>query len=611
MTRHLKKHALATEDARDDPLGDGTSAAPSRFVWGKKIEKKIRDGADVASLTAAAHAMRAAERLDEIETIKRRREAREAEREAREAEAAAAAREKAVAEGADLEAKEEAFHLDQAKRRAAARVAGGRAGLADVLAKELHLLVPPWSLGPEATPPHVALADLKSSDLRDVVDDVRGWAELDREPRSAGWWAAAGELASAALAAAEAREGGGGGAAPPPPSRDIVTATAAAAAAGAGLHPSVATDVAGLLTGKSLAALEELEEGVKATLSTGDAPDPDFWACVLRALAPAKAAAWLSEAHASLVEGAARAAEAAGGGGGFDDDGGAAPAAAPAAPAAARAPSRSPSPAPPPRPDPNADGALSPPPASDADVAAALAAGAAALTADADARLLARSRAAARYAAAAALAAAGGAEGGAARPLADDDADVLYAQLLAASGGTAAPRDATTVDDARLRAAAAAAMGDAGEAGDAPFTGDATGDAAAATYWWHARYRPRKPTYLNRVHTGYDWNRYNSAHYDTDNPPPKVVKGYKFNIFYPDLIDKSVPPQYSVERDPAAGPQAETVLLRFSAGPPYEDVVFRIDNREWEHARRHGFRCAFERGMLQLYFNFKRQRYRR
>jgi Cactus-binding C-terminus of cactin protein len=23
-----------------------------------------------------------------------------------------------------------------------------------------------------------------------------------------------------------------------------------------------------------------------------------------------------------------------------------------------------------------------------------------------------------------------------------------------------------------------------------------------------------------------------------DNPPPKVVQGYKFNIFYPDLIDK-------------------------------------------------------------------------
>lgn len=38
---------------------------------------------------------------------------------------------------------------------------------------------------------------------------------------------------------------------------------------------------------------------------------------------------------------------------------------------------------------------------------------------------------------------------------------------------------------------------------------------------------------------GFDWNMYNKTHYDVDNPPPKVVQGYKFNIFYPDLIDKT------------------------------------------------------------------------
>ena len=32
---------------------------------------------------------------------------------------------------------------------------------------------------------------------------------------------------------------------------------------------------------------------------------------------------------------------------------------------------------------------------------------------------------------------------------------------------------------------------------------------------------------------------YNRTHYDHDNPPPKTVQGYKFNIFYPDLIDKT------------------------------------------------------------------------
>lgn len=58
------------------------------------------------------------------------------------------------------------------------------------------------------------------------------------------------------------------------------------------------------------------------------------------------------------------------------------------------------------------------------------------------------------------------------------------------------------------------------------------------------RYAPRKPKYFNRIHTGYEWNKYNQTHYDTENPPPKVVQGYKFNIFYPDLLDRSKAPTY-------------------------------------------------------------------
>lgn len=179
-------------------------------------------------------------------------------------------------------------------------------------------------------------------------------------------------------------------------------------------------------------------------------------------------------------------------------------------------------------------------------------------------------------------------------------------------------------------------------------------------YWWHEKYRPRKPKYFNRVHTGYEWNKYNQTHYDHDNPPPKVVQGYKFNIFYPDLIDKQVvrsrrrhgrradmrvmcwhlfvtvvdcllpgpsenartsapwsiakcgaslrkagvgshatsgvglgldlglgagcglqAPEYMLERDPNADEHGSTCLLRFTAGPPYEDVYFKILNKEW------------------------------
>jgi len=126
-------------------------------------------------------------------------------------------------------------------------------------------------------------------------------------------------------------------------------------------------------------------------------------------------------------------------------------------------------------------------------------------------------------------------------------------------------------------------------------------------YLWQDKYRPRKPRYFNRVKTGYDWNKYNQTHYDHDNPPPKTVQGYKFNIFYPDLIDKTTSPQYFLE--PADS--NEFCILRFRSGPPYEDIAFKIINREWNRSRKRGFRCTFERGVLSLYFNFSSHWYRR
>ncbi|KAJ3595478.1 hypothetical protein NHX12_004781 [Muraenolepis orangiensis] len=127
-------------------------------------------------------------------------------------------------------------------------------------------------------------------------------------------------------------------------------------------------------------------------------------------------------------------------------------------------------------------------------------------------------------------------------------------------------------------------------------------------YLWADKYRPRKPRFFNRVHTGFEWNKYNQTHYDFDNPPPKIVQGYKFNIFYPDLINKRSTPQYFLEPSPD---NKDFGILRFHAGPPYEDIAFKIVNREWEYSHRHGFRCQFANGIFQLWFHFKRYRYRR
>jgi hypothetical protein len=135
------------------------------------------------------------------------------------------------------------------------------------------------------------------------------------------------------------------------------------------------------------------------------------------------------------------------------------------------------------------------------------------------------------------------------------------------------------------------AVGDEGDLEEELGLANEVGTREAASYSWSDKYRPRKPRYFNRVKTGYDWNKYNKTHYDRDNPPPKTVQGYKFNIFYPDLIDPSKTPQFVLE----AADSPDFCIIRFKAGPPYEDVAFKIVNREWNKSRKHGFRCTFER----------------
>ncbi|CCF35895.1 hypothetical protein CH063_07586 [Colletotrichum higginsianum] len=126
---------------------------------------------------------------------------------------------------------------------------------------------------------------------------------------------------------------------------------------------------------------------------------------------------------------------------------------------------------------------------------------------------------------------------------------------------------------------------------------------------WADKYRPRKPRYFNRVQMGYEWNKYNQTHYDHDNPPPKVVQGYKFNIFYPELIDKTKAPTFKIIREHgrkrgesfAAAGEEDTCLIRFIAGPPYEDIAFRIVDREWDYSakRDRGFRSSFDKAMAK------------
>ena len=95
------------------------------------------------------------------------------------------------------------------------------------------------------------------------------------------------------------------------------------------------------------------------------------------------------------------------------------------------------------------------------------------------------------------------------------------------------------------------------------------------------------------------------------------------------LSDKTKAPTYYMKQIPD---DPDTHIIVFTAGPPYEDIAFRIVRRPWEYSHRKGFRSMFDRGVLQrtlkpratlrapettklidvtVYFNFGRAFYRK
>lgn len=702
VEKHLKKHAASTNFGytdEDNPFND--QRLSERFVWGKKIEKQLEQGADVKQLTAKAEKRRQTDLIDEIEKVKQRREQREAERAALAEELELIQRERAMAEAIELEKKEEEFHVEQIKVRARQRMEEGRPKAIDLITNNLFLLD---GFDPTEEDPPAIVGSLNIHLLRDLHKDVIEYKELDAQNAShTQFWTALEAVVGHELAEATKQD-------------EIDRARVRGlpvpvkyAMREAGWHESLDADVAVMLSGKCHDELLTLENGIHHQLVSGAAADPEYWQAVLRRLHLFKAKALLREFHAdmmlkhlekmasgmdlpkALVSGRERAVQAreeaehhrqrellliqkeekdgegrnGGVGGGGGGNGEVAVPTAAAAPineeeivlpdideedkkndykkedvadtkleklaavdirlprdsATARDARRLQS---------NGDDlekrgeplawdelteqerAEGPPLSGDYSpkpIPPEYAVGHDVIGEDEDLRMLqllrlqVRNKETKRMSHA--LAAPSSALPGPSAP-----PPTTFAEKLAMRGNGGRLEDGATADpaEARLRAAAAQSMGDLSSSGDAPFGGEVALD--AKVYWWHEKYKPRKPKYFNRVHTGFDWNKYNRTHYDSDNPPPKVVQGYKFNIFYPDLIDHSQTPSYVIEKDPSS-PDGSTCIIRFTAGPPYEDITFRIVNREWSYDTKRGFKCVFERGILHVYFNFKKQWYRR
>ncbi|PWN29792.1 hypothetical protein BDZ90DRAFT_230639 [Jaminaea rosea] len=575
------------------------------FKWGKKQEKEKKMG-----LTPEEAARRDAERRreaqEEIARLNASRKQREAEQKIREEEEQQMARLAESAAMSEWVAKEDDFHLEQSRRRAAIRIRENRAKPIDLLAMNLR-----WADGDrikakrldglgvaaeededddeagleiDLEEPYEIFESLTLQDTEELYGDIQMYLELDKDERNLDFWRSMIIVCDDKLAdLREAEQQGEDGDAGRPR-----------------MDPTIKANMNRMLAEKSYEDLKALQGQVRAKLRSDEAIDVEYWEGLLRQIVVWRAKAKLRDLHEVVLENrleylrrkqrheAERQQE---------------------------------------------------------ELVAQLGEEGRDYIEEAD-EAMQEEVAAAGPSSATAVASSSAWDPEEMEPRALDESrlnyddrhlpvqtwDTLRADLIAARrkvlGASFVPRarptnasGATSAEDAAeaLFAQEAAKGIDVNEsafddeAGLAPGQtmrgGGGRSAADEQTYDWEDKYRPRKPRYFNRVHTGFEWNKYNQTHYDSDNPPPKVVQGYKFNIFYPDLIDKSKAPTYRIIKEEGGGD--ETVILKFEAGAPYEDIAFRIVNRPWQYSHKRGFKSSFDRGVLQLYFNFQRNFYRK
>ncbi|KAL0310118.1 UNVERIFIED_CONTAM: Cactin [Sesamum radiatum] len=540
VAKKLKSQIVSGYSNDSNPFGD--SNLNEKFVWRKKIERDVTQGVPLDEFSIKAEKKRQRERMAEIEKVKKRREERAIEKAQHEEEMALLARERARAEFQDWEKKEEEFHFDQSKIRSEIRLREGRMKPIDILTKHLD---PSDDFEIEINEPYMVFKGLTVKEMEELHNDIKMHLDLDRAtPTHIRYWEALlvvceWELAEArkkdALERARVRG--------EQLSQEMIGEER-------GLHVSIEADVKSLLQGKTFGELEALQSQIESQMQSGTAKVVEYWEAVLKRLHIYKAKACLKEIHVKMLRKHLERLERPSEGEknreqtpGLDEQDS----------------------------DQDAEGPiLSPIPVMGAEV----------------------------------------------HPE-EEPAGSYSPQLLHGDENEDAidPEEDKAILDKRRNAVleerriqelasrptppedhfeknAMKAMG-AMEEGDVVFGTNDEINLDSQVYWWHDKYRPRKPKYFNRVHTGYEWNKYNQTHYDHDNPPPKIVQGYKFNIFYPDLVDKSKAPTYTIEKD---GDSTETCIIRFHAGPPYEDIAFRIVNKEWEYSHKKGFKCTFERG---------------
>ncbi|KAK0150385.1 Cactin [Merluccius polli] len=611
----------------DNPFGDNNLLGT--FKWQKALDKKGIGHLGEKELKDRNKQIQEDNRR-ELQKVKQLRLEREREKAMRETELEMLQREKEAEHFKTWAEQEDNFHLHQAKLRSKIRIRDGRAKPIDLLAK--YISAEDDDLAVEMHEPYTFLNGLTVTDMEDLLEDIKVYMELE-QGKNVDFWRDMTIITEDEIIKLRKLEASGKG---PVDRRD-------------GINTSVTIDVQMVFKGKTYSQLQAMNLNIESKIRAGGSNlDIGYWESLLQQVRVFMARARLRERHQDVLrqklfklkqeqgveseplfpiikeEPEEEEAAAASGRRGEQD--------AESSSAAKAGPSSSSSPPPPSSPSagPSADAAAEEPDDDDDEEAGTSGEG--------------RKRDAAGEKADAKEGEGEKEEGEGEKEKEGEEKDeavlteedlIQQSQAEYDSGRysptllttSELPLDTHTItpdeDAHRLRLARRQLQvtGDVSESAEDAFVrrakqGMGNDEAQFSVelpltgkmYLWADKYRPRKPRFFNRVHTGFEWNKYNQTHYDFDNPPPKIVQGYKFNIFYPDLINKRSTPQYFLEPSPD---NKDFGILRFHAGPPYEDIAFKIVNREWEYSHRHGFRCQFANGIFQLWFHFKRYRYRR
>lgn len=552
----------------DNPFGDAHLL--ENFVWQKKRERDGEHHLKEDEMRRREKA-RQQEAKRELEKVKRRRVEREHEKQMREDERETLQREKEANSFKEWADQEDKFHLEQAKLRSKIRIQDGRAKPIDLLAQ--YVSAEDDDLEIQMHEPYTILLGLTIDDLEDVLVDIKVYMELE-EGKNAEFWKDMTIVCNDELQKLKKED---------PRYSDLMDRRES-------INTSVKHDIAGILGAKTYSQLVAMQKQINLKIASGDAVDIGYWETLLHQLKMFMARARLREFHQVMLRKK------------LDD----------LKRQKSEMAGQSTSEIPLSESEPESESESQPgdtntkekkededdAPEEKADEAEEVK----------DSVYTEQDLTEEGYASYDAgnysprlLKFNDVEEGLIVNPAEDwEQLQILRQEVL--SGGTA-DVDKSVVSAGMVANEASKGMGPDEE------SFNVTIPVTQKVYLWADKYRPRKPRFFNRVHTGYEWNKYNQTHYDSDNPPPKIVQGYKFNIFYPDLINKSEAPEYFLEESP--GDSKDFALLRFHAGPPYEDIAFKIVNREWEYSHRHGFRCQFQNNIFQLWFHFKRYRYRR